>query len=250
MSTHDKVALVTGAGSGIGRHSALALAEAGYAVVLVGRRQDALEETAKLAGSAPTLAVATDVGDPESVNALFVQIEEHFGRLDVLFNNAGRGAPAVLLEDLEYADWQAVVDVNLTGVFLCTQAAFKIMKDQQPHGGRIINNGSISATAPRPNSAAYTATKHAITGLTKATSLDGRKYDIACGQIDIGNAATNMTERMNDGVPQADGSNMVEPRFDVEHVARAVVQMAELPLDTNVLFMTIMATKMPFVARG
>lgn len=250
MSTHDKVALVTGAGSGIGRHSALALAEAGYAVVLVGRRQDALEETAKLAGSAPTLAVATDVGDPESVNALFVQIEEHFDRLDVLFNNAGRGAPAVLLEDLEYADWQAVVDVNLTGVFLCTQAAFKIMKDQQPHGGRIINNGSISATAPRPNSAAYTATKHAITGLTKATSLDGRKYDIACGQIDIGNAATNMTERMNDGVPQADGSNMVEPRFDVEHVARAVVQMAELPLDTNVLFMTIMATKMPFVARG
>ncbi len=250
MSTHDKVALVTGAGSGIGRHSALALAEAGYAVVLVGRRQDALEETAKLAGSAPTLAVATDVGDPESVNALFVQIEEHFDRLDVLFNNAGRGAPAVLLEDLEYADWQAVVDVNLTGVFLCTQAAFKIMKDQQPHGGRIINNGSISATAPRPNSAAYTATKHAITGLTKATSLDGRKYDIACGQIDIGNAATNMTERMNDGVPQADGSNMVEPRFDVEHVARAVVQMAELPLDTNVLFMTIMATKMPFVGRG
>ena len=250
MSTHDKVALVTGAGSGIGRHSALALAEAGYAVVLVGRRQDALEETAKLAGSAPTLAVATDVGDPESVNALFAQIEEHFDRLDVLFNNAGRGAPAVLLEDLEYADWQAVVDVNLTGVILCTQAAFKIMKHQQPHGGRIINNGSISATAPRPNSAAYTATKHAITGLTKATSLDGRKYDIACGQIDIGNAATNMTERMNDGVPQADGSNMVEPRFDVEHVARAVVQMAELPLDTNVLFMTIMATKMPFVARG
>ena len=250
MITHDKVALVTGAGSGIGRHSALALAEAGYAVVLVGRRQDALEETAKLAGSAPTLVVATDVGDPESVNALFAQVEEHFDRLDVLFNNAGRGAPAVLLEDLEYADWQAVVDVNLTGVFLCTQAAFKIMKDQQPHGGRIINNGSISATAPRPNSAAYTATKHAITGLTKATSLDGRKYDIACGQIDIGNAATNMTERMNDGVPQADGSNMVEPRFDVEHVARAVVQMAELPLDTNVLFMTIMATKMPFVARG
>ena len=250
MSTHDKVALVTGAGSGIGRHSALALAEAGYAVVLVGRRQDALEETAQLAGAASTLAVPTDVGDPESVNALFAQVEEHYGRLDVLFNNAGRGAPAVLFEDLEYADWQSVVDVNLTGVFLCSQAAFKIMKDQEPHGGRIINNGSISATAPRPNSAAYTATKHAITGLTKATSLDGRKYDIACGQIDIGNAATHMTERMNDGVPQADGSNMVEPRFDVEHVARAVVQMAELPLDTNVLFMTIMATKMPFVARG
>ena len=250
MSTHDNVALVTGAGSGIGRHSALALAEAGYAVVLVGRRQDALEETAQLAGAASTLAVPTDVGDPESVNALFAQVEEDYGRLDVLFNNAGRGAPAVLFEDLEYADWQSVVDVNLTGVFLCSQAAFKIMKDQQPHGGRIINNGSISATAPRPNSAAYTATKHAITGLTKATSLDGRKYDIACGQIDIGNAATHMTERMNDGVPQADGSNMVEPRFDVEHVARAVVQMAELPLDTNVLFMTIMATKMPFVARG
>ena len=250
MSTHDKVALVTGAGSGIGRHSALALAEAGYAVVLVGRRQDALEETAQLAGAASTLAVPTDVGDPESVNALFAQVEEDYGRLDVLFNNAGRGAPAVLFEDLEYADWQSVFDVNLTGVFLCSQAAFKIMKDQQPHGGRIINNGSISATAPRPNSAAYTATKHAITGLTKATSLDGRKYDIACGQIDIGNAATHMTERMNDGVPQADGSNMVEPRFDVEHVARAVVQMAELPLDTNVLFMTIMATKMPFVARG
>ena len=250
MSTHDKVALVTGAGSGIGRHSALALAEAGYAVVLVGRRQDALEETAQLAGAASTLAVPTDVGDPESVNALFAQVEEDYGRLDVLFNNAGRGAPAVLFEDLEYADWQSVVDVNLTGVFLCSQAAFKIMKDQQPHGGRIINNGSISATAPRPNSAAYTATKHAITGLTKATSLDGRKYDIACGQIDIGNAATHMTERMNDGVPQADGSNMVEPRFDVEHVARAVVQMAELPLDTNMLFMTIMATKMPFVARG
>jgi len=250
MSTHDKVALVTGAGSGIGRHSALALAEAGYAVVLVGRRQDALEETARLAGAASTLAVPTDVGDPESVNALFAQVEEQYGRLDVLFNNAGRGAPAVLFEDLEYADWQSVVDVNLTGVFLCSQAAFKIMKDQEPHGGRIINNGSISATAPRPNSAAYTATKHAITGLTKATSLDGRKYDIACGQIDIGNAATHMTERMNDGVPQADGSNMVEPRFDVEHVARAVVQMAELPLDTNVLFMTIMATKMPFVARG
>jgi NAD(P)-dependent dehydrogenase (short-subunit alcohol dehydrogenase family) len=228
----------------------LALAEAGYAVVLVGRRQDALEETAQLAGAASTLAVPTDVGDPESVNALFAQVEEDYGRLDVLFNNAGRGAPAVLFEDLEYADWQSVVDVNLTGVFLCSQAAFKIMKDQQPHGGRIINNGSISATAPRPNSAAYTATKHAITGLTKATSLDGRKYDIACGQIDIGNAATHMTERMNDGVPQADGSNMVEPRFDVEHVARAVVQMAELPLDTNVLFMTIMATKMPFVARG
>ena len=244
MSTDDKVALVTGAGSGIGRHSALALAAAGYAVVLVGRRPDALAETAGMAGSAQILAVPTDVGDPESVNALFAQVKDRFGRLDVLFNNAGRGAPGVPLEDLEYADWQAVVDVNLTGVFLCTQAAFKIMKDQDPHGGRIINNGSISASAPRPNSAPYTATKHAVTGLTKATALDGRKYDIACGQIDIGNAATNMTERMNDGVPQADGSKMVEPRFDVDHVARAVVQMAELPLDTNVLFMTIMDLKM------
>ena len=181
---------------------------------------------------------------------LFAQIRERYGRLDVLFNNAGMGAPGVLLEDLEYEQWQAVVAVNLTGSFLCTQAAFKIMKDQDPRGGRIINNGSVSAEAPRPNSAPYTATKHAISGLTKSTSLDGRKYDIACGQIDIGNAATDMTQRMNEGVPQPDGSKMVEPRFDVAHVANAVVQMAELPLDTNVLFMTIMATKMPFVGRG
>jgi NAD(P)-dependent dehydrogenase (short-subunit alcohol dehydrogenase family) len=251
MSAHDKIALVTGAGSGIGRHSALALAEAGYAVVLAGRRQEALDETAGLAqDSSRMLAVSTDVGDPEAVNALFAQVVERFSRLDVLFNNAGRGAPGVLLEDLEYEQWQAVVAVNLTGSFLCTQAAFKIMKDQDPRGGRIINNGSVSATAPRPNSAPYTATKHAISGLTKATSLDGRKYDIACGQIDIGNTATDMTQRMNDGVPQPDGSKMVEPRFDVAHVANAVVQMAELPLDTNVLFMTIMATKMPFVGRG
>ena len=251
MSAHDKIALVTGAGSGIGRHSALALAEAGYAVVLAGRRQEALDETAGLAqDSSRMLAVSTDVGDPEAVNTLFAQVVERFSRLDVLFNNAGRGAPGVLLEDLEYEQWQAVVAVNLTGSFLCTQAAFKIMKDQDPRGGRIINNGSVSATAPRPNSAPYTATKHAISGLTKATSLDGRKYDIACGQIDIGNTATDMTQRMNDGVPQPDGSKMVEPRFDVAHVANAVVQMAELPLDTNVLFMTIMATKMPFVGRG
>ena len=251
MSAHDKIALVTGAGSGIGRHSALALAEAGYAVVLAGRRQEALDETAGPAqDSSRMLAVSTDVGDPEAVNALFAQVVERFSRLDVLFNNAGRGAPGVLLEDLEYEQWQAVVAVNLTGSFLCTQAAFKIMKDQDPRGGRIINNGSVSATAPRPNSAPYTATKHAISGLTKATSLDGRKYDIACGQIDIGNTATDMTQRMNDGVPQPDGSKMVEPRFDVAHVANAVVQMAELPLDTNVLFMTIMATKMPFVGRG
>ena len=251
METHAKVALVTGAGSGIGRHSALALAEASYAVALAGRRQDALEETAALAGTdARMLPVSTDVGDPQAVDALFAQVAEHFGRLDVLFNNAGGGAPTVPLEDLEYEQWQKVVAVNLTGSFLCTQAAFRIMKDQDPRGGRIINNGSVSAAAPRPNSAPYTATKHAITGLTKSTSLDGRKYDIACGQIDIGNTATDMTQRMSDGVPQADGSKLVEPRFDVEHVARAVVQMAELPLDTNVLFMTIMATKMPFVGRG
>ena len=251
MEAHAKVALVTGAGSGIGRHSALALAEAGYAVALAGRRQDALEETAALAGAdARMLPVPTDVGDPQAVDALFAQVAEHFGRLDVLFNNAGGGAPTVPLEDLEYEQWQKVVAVNLTGSFLCTQAAFRIMKDQDPRGGRIINNGSVSAAAPRPNSAPYTATKHAITGLTKSTSLDGRKYDIACGQIDIGNTATDMTQRMSDGVPQADGSKLVEPRFDVEHVARAVVQMAELPLDTNVLFMTIMATKMPFVGRG
>ena len=249
--SYDKIALVTGAGSGIGRHSALALADAGYAVALAGRRQEALDETAGQARDpSRMLAISTDVGDPASVDALFAQVQESYGRLDVLFNNAGMGAPGVLLEDLEYEQWQAVVAVNLTGSFLCTQAAFKIMKDQDPRGGRIINNGSVSAEAPRPNSAPYTATKHAISGLTKSTSLDGRKYDIACGQIDIGNTATDMTQRMNDGVPQPDGSKMVEPRFDVQHVANAVVQMAELPLDTNVLFMTIMATKMPFVGRG
>ena len=249
--SYDKVALVTGAGSGIGRHSALALADAGYAVALAGRRQEALDETAGQARDpSRMLAISTDVGDPASVDALFAQVQESYGRLDVLFNNAGMGAPGVLLEDLEFEQWQAVVAVNLTGSFLCTQAAFKIMKDQDPRGGRIINNGSVSAEAPRPNSAPYTATKHAISGLTKSTSLDGRKYDIACGQIDIGNTATDMTQRMNDGVPQPDGSKMVEPRFDVQHVANAVVQMAELPLDTNVLFMTIMATKMPFVGRG
>ena len=249
--SHDKIALVTGAGSGIGRHSAQALAEAGYTVALAGRRQEALDETAALTGDpSRMLAISTDVGNPASVNVLFAQIRERYGRLDVLFNNAGMGAPGVLLEDLEYEQWQAVVAVNLTGSFLCTQAAFMIMKDQDPRGGRIINNGSVSAEAPRPNSAPYTATKHAISGLTKATSLDGRKYDIACGQIDIGNTATDMTQRMNDGVPQPDGSKMVEPRFDVQHVANAVVQMAELPLDTNVLFMTIMATKMPYLGRG
>lgn len=248
----NKVALVTGAGSGIGRHSAIALARAGYSVALAGRRLSALEETASLIGDAGprALPVSTDVGDPESVAALFAKTKEVFGRLDVLFNNAGMGAPAIPLEDLTFEQWQTVVDVNLTGSFLCTQEAFKLMKSQDPMGGRIINNGSISADRPRPNSAPYTATKHAITGLTKSTSLDGRKYNIACGQIDIGNAATEMTARMKDGVPQADGSNAIEPTMDVENVAQTIVHMASLPLDANVQFVTIMATKMPFIGRG
>jgi len=251
MANTDRVALVTGAGSGIGRAVALALLREGYAVVLAGRRADALAATVALALSGGrSLAVPTDVTDPESVCALFAQTKAAFGRLDVLFNNAGTGAPAVPLEDLTFAQWRAVVDVNLTGAFLCTQEAFKLMKAQDPRGGRIINNGSISATAPRPNSAPYTATKHAVTGLTKSTSLDGRKYDIACGQIDIGNAATEMTEKMTAGVPQANGALAVEPRMDVEHVARAVAYMASLPLDANVLFMTVMATQMPLVGRG
>ncbi|SME90353.1 NADP-dependent 3-hydroxy acid dehydrogenase YdfG [Tistlia consotensis] len=252
MATTEKVALVTGAGSGIGRAVALALMEAGYAVVLAGRRADALEATVE-AGKAKggrALAVAADVGSPDSVKALFARTKEAFGRLDVLFNNAGKGTPAIPLEDLTYEQWQSTVDANLTGAFLCTQEAFRIMKDQSPRGGRIINNGSISAYAPRPLSAPYTATKHAITGLTKSTALDGRVYDIACGQIDIGNAATDMTARMVDGVLQADGSTKAEPRMDVQHVANAVVHMASLPLDANVLFMTVMATKMPFVGRG
>jgi len=245
-----KVALVTGAGSGIGKACAKALGGAGYAVVLAGRRQDALEATAKeMPGE--TFCVATDVTDPKSVAHLFAETKRKFGRLDVLFNNAGTGAPGtIMLEDLTFEQWQNVVMTNLTGPFLCTQEAFKIMKDQSPRGGRIINNGSISAQAPRPNSAPYTATKHAITGLTKSTSLDGRKYDIACGQIDIGNAASDMTARMVDGVPQADGSMKPEPRMDVEDVARSVVFMASLPLDSNVLTMTVMATKMPLVGRG
>ena len=252
MNTPLKVALITGAGSGIGKASALALAKEGYAIVLAGRRQDALDAVADeiSALGAQVLAVPTDVGDAGAVSALFAKTMEKFGRLDLLFNNAGMGAPGVPLEDLSLAQWQTVVNVNLTGSFLCTQEAFRIMKAQTPMGGRIINNGSISAHAPRPNSSPYTATKHAITGLTKASSLDGRKYDIAVGQIDIGNAATDMTERMNNGVPQANGSTMIEPRMNVDAVAKAVVYMASLPLDANVLFMTVMATKMPYVGRG
>ncbi len=245
-----KVAIVTGAGSGVGRAVAVALAEAGYAVALAGRRLEALEETVAAMGDAPSLAVPTDVTDPESVRALFAATVEKFGRLDLLFNNAGTGAPAIPLEELTFAQWQQVVSTNLTGPFLCTQEAFRVMKAQEPRGGRIINNGSISATAPRPFSAPYTSTKHAITGLTKSTSLDGRAYDIACGQIDIGNADTPMAQKMKAGVPQADLSIKVEPVMDVAHVASAVVYMASLPLDANVQFMTVMATKMPFVGRG
>jgi NAD(P)-dependent dehydrogenase (short-subunit alcohol dehydrogenase family) len=252
MADNGKIALVTGAGSGIGRAAALGLAGAGYAVALAGRRKDALDKTAAEAGKlgAKTLVVPTDVGDPVATAALFAKVKDSFGRLDVLFNNAGMGAPAIPLEDLTYAQWKAVVDVNLTGVFLCIQEAFKIMKAQNPRGGRIINNGSISAHAPRPNSSPYTSTKHAVSGLTKSAALDGRKYDIACGQIDIGNAATEMTERMKNGVPQPNGTIAVEPTMDVRNVANAVVHMASLPLDANVLFMTVMATKMPFVGRG
>jgi len=247
-----KIAMVTGAGSGIGRATALALLAAGYKVVLAGRRADALDETKSLAGTLAehALAVPTDATDPAAVVALFDATRTAFGRLDVLFNNAGTGAPAIPMDELTVAQWKAVVDVNLTAVFLCTQQAFRLMKSQSPRGGRIINNGSISAYAPRPFSAPYTATKHAITGLTKATSLDGRAHDIACGQIDIGNAASEMTQRMTTGVPQANGSMMVEPRMDVKHVADAVVHMASLPLEANVQFMTVMATKMPFVGRG
>ncbi len=252
MSSSGKVALVTGAGSGIGKTVALALAKEGYAVVLAGRRKEALEAVASeiTASGGRALAVPTNVGDPASVKALFAKTKETFGRLDLLFNNAGIGAPAIPLEDLTYEQWKAVVDTNLTGAFLCTQEAFKIMKEQQPRGGRIINNGSISAHAPRPFSAPYTATKHAITGLTKSTSLDGRKYDIACGQIDIGNAATEMTARMKEGVLQANGTIAPEPTMDPKYVAQAVVYMASLPLDANVQFLTVMATKMPFIGRG
>ena len=252
MSAAGKVAIVTGAGTGIGRRTSLALLDAGYSVVLAGRREEPLETTKREAGpdGSNTLVVPTDVTDPASVRALFDSTKGAFGRLDLLFNNAGTGAPPVPLEDLTYNQWKAVVDTNLTGTFLCTQEAIKIMKSQQPRGGRIINNGSISAHAPRPESAPYTATKHAITGLTKSTALDGRKYDIACGQIDIGNAATEMTEVMTEGTPQANGSIAPEPRMDVDDVARAVLYMASLPLNANVQFMTVMATKMPYIGRG
>jgi len=253
-SKSKKVALVTGAGSGIGRSVALALAREGYSVVLAGRRASHLEETAaaiRAGGSRmKTLVAPTDVTDSSSVEELFAKVRDMFDRLDLLFNNAGIGAPPVLLEDLTLEQWKSVVDASLTGAFLCTREAFKLMKAQRPRGGRIINNGSISAQSPRPNSAPYTAAKHAITGLTKSTALDGRKYDIACGQIDIGNAATRLTAKMKRGVPQADGSIAVEPTIDVEHVARAVVYMASLPLDANVSSLTVLATKMPYVGRG
>ena len=252
ITTWDKVAVVTGAGSGIGRAASLALQGAGYSVVLAGRTESKLDETAAMAieGGGRMLVIPTDVSNPESVRALFHATEEAFGRVDVLFNNAGVSAPGVPMEDLTYEQWNTVVGANLTGPFLCAQEAIRVMKAQDPRGGRIINNGSISAHAPRPKSAPYTATKHAITGLTKSISLDCREYDIACGQIDIGNAATEMTQRMTGGVPQANGTTMVEPRMDVQNVAQAVLYMANLPLDANVLFMTVMATKMPFTGRG
>ena len=250
--TNSKIAVITGAGSGIGKASALALWDAGYTVVLAGRREDMLHATVKEAGVSNdrALVVPTDVSDPDSVKNLFAQTKATYGRVDVLFNNAGVGAPPVPFEDLTYEQWKRVVDINLSGVFFCTQEAFRMMKSQTPIGGRIINNGSISAHAPRPNSAPYTATKHAVTGLTKSTALDGRKYDIACGQIDIGNAKTDLTGRMSNGVPQADGSIAVEPTMDVRNVADAVVYMANLPLSANVPFMTVMASKMPYIGRG
>jgi NAD(P)-dependent dehydrogenase (short-subunit alcohol dehydrogenase family) len=252
MSTGQKIAVVTGAGSGVGRACALGLLAAGYAVALAGRRRDALEETAGMAGDARprALVVPTDVADPAAVAALFAAVKDRFGRLDLLFNNAGGNVPGTPFEDLRAEDWNRVVAVNLTGSFLCAQAAFRMMKEQRPMGGRIINNGSISAHTPRPDSAPYTATKHAITGLTKTISLDGRKYDIASGQIDIGNAATPMTQRMQRGVKQANGEVVPEPTMDVQHVANALVHMASLPLDANIMFMTVMATKMPFAGRG
>ena len=252
MDAPRKIAIVTGAGTGIGKAVSLALLHHGYGVALAGRRVEPLQQVVADAGLSAERAtvIPTDVADPESVKALFAAVKQHFGRLDLLFNNAGVSAPGIPLEDLTPAQWKNVVDINISGVFYCTQEAFKLMKSQQPRGGRIINNGSISAHAPRPNSAPYTTTKHAVTGLTKTTSLDGRKYDIACGQIDIGNATTEMAARMATGVTQANGSIAIEPLMDVAHVANAVVHMASLPLDANVQFMTLMATKMPFVGRG
>ena len=251
MTTPNKVAVVTGAGTGIGKAAALALLKAGYSVTLAGRRGEPLQQTVTESGmAARALAVPTDVSDPASVRALFAKTKAKFGRVDVLFNNAGTNAPGIAFEDLSFEKWKSVVDTNLNGMFLCAQEAFKLMKSQEPRGGRIINNGSISAHAPRPDSAPYTATKHAVTGLTKCISLDGRKYDIACGQIDIGNAMTELAARMSKGVKQANGEIAVEAMMDVREVADAVVHMASLPLDTNIQFMTIMATKMPFVGRG
>jgi NAD(P)-dependent dehydrogenase (short-subunit alcohol dehydrogenase family) len=247
----NKIAIVTGAGTGVGKSAALALLRDGFHVALVGRRKELLDKTAADSGAADrTLAIASDLSKPEGIPPVFAAVKSKWGRLDVLFNNAGMGAPAIPMEDLTLEQWQGVVNINLTAMFLCTQEAIRIMKAQTPMGGRIINNGSISAHAPRPYSSPYTATKHAVTGLTRSTSLDCRKYDIACGQIDIGNAATEMTERMKNGVPQANGTVMVEPRMDVAHVGSAVAYMASLPLDANVQFMTVMATKMPFVGRG
>lgn len=248
----SKIAIVTGAGSGVGRAAALHLLKDGWSVALAGRRADALAETVQLAGEAGAraLPVPTDVGDPKQVDALFAQVKAKWGRLDFLFNNAGGNTPGVPVEDLAYEDWARVVQVNLTGSFLCAQAAFRIMKDQDPRGGRIVNNGSISAHVPRPDSIAYTSTKHAVTGLTKTLALDGRKYDIVCGQIDIGNAESPMTARMAKGVKQADGTVKVEPRMDVNHVGESIVMMANLPLESNIAFLTITAAKMPWIGRG
>ena len=246
----SKTAVVTGAGSGIGKAVALAMAEAGYRLIIAGRRAEPLDATAREAGKGEIVPVPTDVADADAVHRLFERVRKEFGRLDVLFNNAGVAAPPVTPDEITPEQWRTVVDINLTGVFLCTREAFALMRQQSPQGGRIINNGSISAQAPRPNSAPYTATKHAITGLTKSTSLDGRAFNIACSQIDIGNAATEMTARMKEGVPQANGSLAAEPTMNVRHVADAVVYMASLPLDANVQFMTVMATRMPFIGRG